>query len=106
MTTAVRLGRGSTRSRALTCERRPAASPLNVRGEYQHAPGFPGLPSNVLAGITNYGSDVVTPTDVNGLGTRDNFRLIDATISAHVLHHEISFGKSEMWWGPDARRRL
>jgi hypothetical protein len=74
---------------------------LNVRGEYQHAPGFPGLPANAIAAIANNPNEgIVTPTDLNGVGTRDQFRLIDANISVHALNHEFSVGKSEIWWGP------
>jgi hypothetical protein len=36
-----------------------------------------------------------TPVD-----TTNEFRLIDANLSFHVLNHEISVGKSEDWWGP------
>jgi hypothetical protein len=34
------------------------------------------------------------------VGTTNEFRLIDANLSLHVLSHEISVGKSEDWWGP------
>jgi hypothetical protein len=32
--------------------------------------------------------------------TTNEFRLIDATLSYHILNHEISVGKTENWWGP------
>ena len=74
---------------------------FNVRGEYQHAPGYPGLPLNVLTLISNNpNQDTLTPTDVNGADTRDQFRLIDANVSVHAINHEFSLGKSELWWGP------
>jgi hypothetical protein len=34
------------------------------------------------------------------VNTTDEFRLIDANLSYHLLNHEISVGKSEDWWGP------
>lgn len=74
---------------------------LNVRGEYQHAGGYAPLSISDQAFI---GSGVrltaLTPVEVNGVGSRNYFRLIDANFSVHTLHHEISVGKSEMVWGP------
>ncbi len=34
------------------------------------------------------------------LPEQDPFRLVEATISGHILGHEISFGKSDEWLGP------
>lgn len=78
---------------------------LQVQGEYQHAPGFPPLPNAVQKIIANRnagpGFDVLTEAQQFGIGTRDVFRLLQANLSYHVLGHEISIGKSEMWLGPN-----
>ena len=78
---------------------------LNVRAEYQHAPGYGPLPlsvQNVIASRTGGPAfDVLTPTEQFGVGTRDDFRILDANLSYHIWGQEISVGKSEMWWGPD-----
>ncbi|HEY0795168.1 MAG TPA: capsule assembly Wzi family protein, partial [Acidisarcina sp.] len=77
---------------------------LNVRGEFQHAGGYAPLSiadqTALLTGGYGFHLSTLTPIDVNGVGNRNNFRLIDANLSFHALHHEISVGKSEMWWGP------
>ncbi len=78
---------------------------LNVRGEYQHAPGYAPLPLDVQTILATNNHVIVccaalTPADQFGVGTRDNFRLLDANLSFHVWGNEISFGKSELYWGP------
>jgi hypothetical protein len=78
---------------------------LNVRGEYQHAPGYAALPSDVQSILANNIGiisccTVLTPADQFGVGTRDDFRLIDANLSFHWWGNEISFGKGEIYWGP------
>jgi Capsule assembly protein Wzi len=78
---------------------------LNVRGEYQHAPGYGPLPisaQNTIKGrLGGPGFDVLTPTEQFGVGQRNYFRLLDANLSYHIWGNEISVGKSEMWWGPN-----
>jgi hypothetical protein len=71
---------------------------LVVRGEYQHAPSRPAYSESVRDAIAMMDSNpVAPPTPVAGV---DTFRLIDANLSVNLLNHEISVGKSEMWWGP------
>jgi hypothetical protein len=71
---------------------------LHVRGEFQHAPGRGAYPLSVRQTIANMDQIPLLPgTPVN---TTDEFRLIDANLSYHLLNHEISVGKSEDWWGP------
>lgn len=87
---------------------------LYVRGEYQHAPSYEGY-SNALAAHISNDLDGIPYTGLNPFGTADrpqatipegplpsqnNFRLLEANLSAHVLNHEISFGKSDAWLGP------
>jgi hypothetical protein len=71
---------------------------LQLRGEYQHAPGRAAYSEPVR--------DAIAVMDANPLAaatpvaTVNTFRLIDANLSANILNHEISVGKSELWWGP------
>jgi Capsule assembly protein Wzi len=71
---------------------------LNVRGEFQHAPGRAAYPLSVRQTIANMDQVAVLPA--TPVDTTNEFRLIDANLSYHILNHEISVGKSEDWWGP------
>ena len=85
---------------------------LYVRGEYQHAPSYegysPGLArtlsdeDGIYAGINPFGyvSDPQATIPQGPLPSQNNLRLLEANLSAHVLNHEISFGKSDAWLGP------
>lgn len=71
---------------------------LKVLGEYQHAPGRATYPLNVRETIAAMdGIPLLPGTPVS---STNEFRLIDANLSYHVLNHEISVGKREDWWGP------
>jgi hypothetical protein len=71
---------------------------LKVRGEYQHAPGAPAYPFSVAQFVSNVDSEpIIPPTPIP---QANYIRLIDANLSYHILNNEVSFGKSEMWWGP------
>ncbi|HEY1810657.1 MAG TPA: capsule assembly Wzi family protein [Acidobacteriaceae bacterium] len=81
---------------------------LYFRGEYQHAPSAAGY-SPALA---TYLSDVVDAVPITTNPVQDtipegpiasaNFgRILEANLSYHLLGHEISFGKSDHWMGPD-----
>ncbi len=92
---------------------------IHVRGEFQHAPSYqgydfslssklarvdtinygnltPGMPLNLYGG-PNRPEDTI-PEGL--LPSQNNFRLLEANLSVHVLEHEISFGKSDAWLGP------
>ena len=71
---------------------------LKVRGEFQHAPGRGAYPLSVRQTIA--AMDQVSVLPATPVDTTNEFRLIDANLSFHVLNHEISVGKSEDWWGP------
>jgi hypothetical protein len=71
---------------------------LQVRGEYQHAPGSPAYSEPARDAIAVMDSNPVAPA--TPVATANAFRVIDANLSANVLNHEISVGKSELWWGP------
>jgi hypothetical protein len=80
---------------------------LQARGEYQRAPSATGYSlalgeylSNVVDQIP-YSTAPHQDTDpVGPIGSISNFRLLEATASYHFLNHEISFGKTDHWWGP------
>jgi hypothetical protein len=71
---------------------------LDVRGEYQHAPGRAAYPQSVqdlfaaVDGTPFIAAEPVPQTNV--------FRLINANLGVSVLNHEISVGKADDWWGP------
>ncbi len=86
---------------------------LYVRGEFQGAPSTTGY-SPALAeelasidGTTDYFNSM-TPIPYNGQATIPagpissaiDGRLLEAYVSAHLLNHEISFGKQDDWLGP------
>ena len=81
---------------------------LFVRGEYQHAPAGPGYSQALSAQLSlidqivpfappNYPQATI-PT--GPIAAQNAFRLVEATLSYHLLGHEISFGKSDAWLGP------
>jgi Capsule assembly protein Wzi len=81
---------------------------LHVRGEYQHAPAATGY-SNSLASQLSVIDDVgafAPPNDpqdtipAGPIAAQNPFRLVEATLSVHLLGHEISGGKSDAWLGP------
>jgi hypothetical protein len=90
---------------------------LYVRGEYQHAPAGTGYSTtdtgNPLApgglAVTLSHVDEIPYTGYNAnqatipagpIAAQNPFRLQEATLSFHVLGHEISGGKSDSWDGP------
>ena len=80
---------------------------LYVRGEYQHAPSALGYSQALGSYLSStidfipYNPDIHQDTDpVGPIGSVDNFRLLEATLSYHLLNHEVSFGKTDHWWGP------
>ena len=80
---------------------------LYLRGEYQHSPAAQGYGpelSQYLSEDVDFiplASNPVQPTLPQGpIASVDRFRLLEGTVSAHLLDHEISFGKTDRWWGP------
>jgi hypothetical protein len=81
---------------------------LYVRGEYQHSPSAPGY-SYQLANLLST-RDLISPyappnrpqdTIPEGpLSAQNPFRLVEASLSFHLLGHEISGGKNDAWLGP------
>src|SRR3984957_67442 len=71
---------------------------LDVRGEYQHAPGRAAYPESVQELIAQVDS---TPLQAPEPVPQTNvFRLINANLAVAVANHEISVGKADDWWGP------
>lgn len=90
-----------------------------VRGEYQNAPSAAGY-SPTLSAALSQGGNIANPfqysygdtipysgynlhqrTIPSGpINTTNNFHLLEATLSYHLLGHEISAGKSDAWQGP------
>lgn len=80
---------------------------LYIRGEYQHSASGPGY-SYDLANILST-KDAIPYSDYNRpqdtipegpLSSQNNFRLVEASLSFHLLGHEISGGKNDAWLGP------
>ncbi len=80
---------------------------LYFRGEYQHAPSAAGytLPMAIYLSenIDNIPFATNPVQDTIPLGPIDSvnyFRIIEASLSYHLLGHEISFGKNDQWLSP------
>ena len=79
---------------------------LHLRGEYQHAPSGTGY-SYALASQLSLNDEIPYATNQNqstipegAIAAQNPFRLVEATLSFHLLGHEISGGKSDAWLGP------
>ena len=77
-----------------------------MRGEYQHSPSGAGY-SQSLSSLLSLGdgipylSNVIQDTIPTGpIAAQNNFRIMEATLSVHLLGHEISAGRSDAWQGP------
>ncbi len=71
---------------------------LDVRGEYQHAPGRGAYPESVQQLISNVDSTPLLPAEP--VPQTNVFRLINANFATSLFNHEISVGKADDWWGP------
>ena len=79
---------------------------LHVRGEYQHAPGYEGYTIPVASQLA-FTEEIPVPPNlkqatlpIGPQPSQNPFRLVEATLSFHVLDHEISGGKTDAWLGP------
>ena len=83
---------------------------LYFRGEYQHAPSAAGYNYNLsstLSAIDEIGpfappQEPQATVPYGPIPTANPFRIQEATLSFHLLGHEISGGKSDAWLGPGA----
>ena len=79
---------------------------LYFRGEYQHAPsaaGYSQALAEELSALENvpYATNPVQDTIPQGpIAEANPFRVMEATLSYHLLGHEISFGKNDHWLSP------
>jgi hypothetical protein len=83
---------------------------LYVRGEYQHAPSGSGYSYDLaskLAKLDGRGTLPYAPPNrpqdtipEGPLASQNQFRLVEASLSFHLLGHEISGGKNDAWLGP------
>jgi Capsule assembly protein Wzi len=79
------------------------------RGEFQHAPSWEGysLPlSETLATIDDFDTFTSVPLPGNTtiplgpVSSVNNLTVLEGYVSAHVVGHEVSFGKMDNWYGP------
>ena len=75
------------------------------RGEYQHAPQFDGYTLAVAQALTTLDeidAFIPNPTIPYGKYTdaQNNLRVLEANASVNIASHEVSFGKSDEWFGP------
>ncbi len=79
---------------------------LYFRGEYQHAPGADGYTLAQAMALSNidlipFATNPMQDTIPLGpIPAADNFRVMEASLSYHLLGHEISFGKNDQWLSP------
>jgi len=77
---------------------------LEFRGEYQNSPSAAGY--TLAQTETLLVNDELTFTPYNPtipygpIGTANNFRMQEANLAVLLAGHELSFGKSDDWWGP------
>jgi hypothetical protein len=79
---------------------------LYARTEFQYAPSATGYSQALFDELSNV--DVIPvatnpeqPTIPLGpISAKNDMRLMEGYISAHVIGHDISFGKNDAWWGP------
>ncbi len=80
---------------------------LFVRAEYQHAPAATGYSQalsqqiSLLDEIPFSGyNDPQSTIPTGPIAAQNPFRIVEASLSYHLLGHEISLGKSDAWLGP------
>ncbi len=80
-----------------------------LRAEYQHAPAWEGYPlavAQVLATIDDFATFTSVPLQGNTtiplgpVSSVNHLTVLEGYVSAHVVGHEVSFGKMDNWYGP------
>jgi hypothetical protein len=81
---------------------------LYFRGEVQHAPSVAGYSPTLAANLSNNIDYIPFATNprqdtipVGPIAAANDVRVQEANLSYHLLGHEVSFGKSDHWLGPD-----
>ena len=82
---------------------RAVAGPLSFygRSEYQHAPVFPALSSQARAVIQSVDGLATAPPDI-ATPARNRVKLVAGYVGVQIRGWQLTFGKQELWWGPDA----
>jgi hypothetical protein len=71
---------------------------LDVRGEYQHAPGRGAYPESVQELISQVDSTPLLAPEA--VPQTNAFRLLNANLAVSLANNVISVGKADDWWGP------
>lgn len=69
-----------------------------VRGEYQYAPGRDVYSAAVRQAISVMDDNPLQPAV--SVPRTSAFQLLNATVAVDLAGHQLSVGKSDMWWGP------
>ncbi|GAC1674762.1 MAG: hypothetical protein PVS2B2_09200 [Candidatus Acidiferrum sp.] len=69
-----------------------------VRGEYQHAPSWPGYSTAVQNEIAFLDQNPAAPA-IPG-EARNQARLLDGYVGLNLGNWQISYGQQSQWWGP------
>jgi hypothetical protein len=80
---------------------------LYIRAEYQRAPSAAGYSQALSAQLSSFDTLTFAPPNdpqatipTGPIVAQNPFRIVEATLSYHILGHEISGGKSDAWLGP------
>lgn len=81
---------------------------LYYRGEFQYAPSATGYSPALATYLSQNLDNIPIATNpyqdtipLGPIATATNGRVMEAILSYHLLGHEISFGKTDHWMGPD-----
>jgi hypothetical protein len=81
---------------------------LYFRGEGQHAPSAAGYSPALATFLSNTVDLIPIATNpqqdtipAGPIASANEFRVMEANLSYHLLGHEVSFGKNDHWLGPD-----
>jgi hypothetical protein len=80
---------------------------LYLRTEFQYAPSATGYSQELAAALSKLDTIPFSGYNLNQatipagpIGTATNGRIMEGYLSAHLIGHEISFGKQDSWLGP------
>jgi hypothetical protein len=99
---------GFNNSTGLSARAEAGRLSLYFRGEVQHAPSATGYSPTLAAFLANAVDDVPLATNpqqdtipAGPIAAANDFRIVEANLSYHLLGHEVSLGKDDHWLGPD-----
>lgn len=72
-----------------------------LRGEYRHAPSAPALPAAALQAIAQEEGLPAAPPGTPAPSV-SQFDMPEGYVGMQLANWQITFGKQEQWWGPDA----